>query len=233
MYLSIVHCKGVCTLIQFIPLGVILPFIDIIIFAVIAVLLVLRLRSILGQRSGYEEQAPREVKHNRNSENVIPIDGTSAPDENDGHGLEALRKADQSFSENQFLNGAASAFEMILRAYAEDDQAQLKRLLNYELLQSFAESIRQRSSDGETLTISVDNLHDVQILDAKVFDNIASVVVRFHSTQTRVLVDSDDVTIEDEDTGTRDIIDVWTFERDLTLDDPNWKLAETETPDEE
>ena len=57
--------------------------------------------------------------------------------------------------------------------------------------------------------------------------------VEFQSTQTRTLTDSDGGTIEDEDTGTKDLIDIWTFERDLTLDDPNWKLAETDSPDEE
>ena len=65
------------------------------------------------------------------------------------------------------------------------------------------------------------------------FDNVASVTVRFQSTQTRTLTDTDGNIIEDEDTGTRDLVDIWTFERDLTLDDPNWKLAETEAPDED
>ena len=89
------------------------------------------------------------------------------------------------------------------------------------------------SRDGESLSITLDELRDVRIVGAKVFDNTASVTVEFQSTQTRILTDSDGTTIEDEDTGTRDLIDIWTFERDLTLDDPNWKLAETESPDEE
>ena len=73
----------------------------------------------------------------------------------------------------------------------------------------------------------------MKIVGANVIDNTASVTVEFQSTQTRILSDKDGTTIEDEDTGTRDLIDIWTFERDLTLDDPNWKLAETESPDEE
>ena len=121
---------------------------------------------------------------------------------------------------------------MILTAYADGDLAKLKRLLGYDLLQSFTQSIQQRVREGESLKIVLDKLRDVRITDAKVFDNVASVTVEFQSTQTRMLTDSDDNSIEDEDTGTRDLIDIWTFERDLTLDDPNWKLAETETPDE-
>lgn len=210
-----------------------MPFIDIIIFAVIAVLLVLRLRSVLGQRSGYDEQPSRDNRFDKGSADVISIDSGRRADIAEGHGLDALRKADRSFSEKQFMNGAASAFEMILSAYAEGDLAKLKRLLGYDLLQSFTQSVQQRGQDGEVLSITLDELRDVRITGAKVFDNIASVTVEFQSTQTRILTDSDGNTIEDEDTGTRDLIDIWTFERDLTLDDPNWKLAETESPDEE
>jgi len=209
------------------------PFIDIIIFAVIAVLLVLRLRSVLGQRSGYDEQPSRDNRFDKGSADVISIDSGRRADIAEGHGLDALRKADRSFSEKQFMNGAASAFEMILSAYAEGDLAKLKRLLGYDLLQSFTQSVQQRGQDGEVLSITLDELRDVRITGAKVFDNIASVTVEFQSTQTRILTDSDGNTIEDEDTGTRDLIDIWTFERDLTRDDPNWKLAETESPDEE
>lgn len=210
-----------------------MPFIDIIIFAVIAVLLVLRLRSVLGQRSGYDEQPSRDKRADKGSADVISIDSGRRADFADGHGLDALRKVDRSFSEKQFLNGAAGAFQMILSAYAEGDLAKLKRLLGYDLLQSFTQSVQQRSQDGESLSITLDELRDVRIVGAKVFDNTASVTVEFQSTQTRILTDSDGTTIEDEDTGTRDLIDIWTFERDLTLDDPNWKLAETDSPDEE
>jgi len=209
------------------------PFIDIIIFAVIAVLLVLRLRSVLGQRTGYDEQPKRDNRLDTGSAEVISIDSGRRADIVEGHGLDALRQADRSFSEKDFLNGAAAAFQMILNAYAEGDLANLKRLLSYDLLQSFTQSVQQRAKEGELLSITLDELRDVKIVDAKVFDNTASVTVEFQSTQTRVLSDKDGNTIEDEDTGTRDLIDIWTFERDLTLDDPNWKLAETESPDEE
>jgi predicted lipid-binding transport protein (Tim44 family) len=231
MYPMTLHCKMLCREDQIIPLGDPVPFIDIIIFAVIAVLLVLRLRSVLGQRTGYDEQPSRGEQSDKGSADVISIDSGRRTDVGDGHGIAALKKADRQFSEKPFLDGAAGAFEMILSAYAEGDLAKLKRLLSYDLLQSFTQSIQQRSSDGEVLNISLDELRDLRILDAKVFDNIASVTVEFQSTQTRILSDSDGNTIEDEDTGTRDLIDIWTFERDLTLDDPNWKLAETETPD--
>jgi predicted lipid-binding transport protein (Tim44 family) len=210
------------------------PFIDIIIFAVIAVLLVLRLRSVLGQRTGYEDQqTPKDPAANSNNE-PIPLHPDRMPDSlSDGHGIDAIRKADHNFSEKQFLTGATSAFEMILVAYAEGDLAQLKRLLAYDLLQSFTASVQQRQKDNESLSIVLEDIKEASILNAQVFDNIASVTVHFHSVQTRTLTDVDGNVIEDEDAGKRDIIDIWTFERDLTLGDPNWKLADTESPEDE
>jgi predicted lipid-binding transport protein (Tim44 family) len=207
------------------------PFIDIIIFAVIAVLLVLRLRSVLGQRTGYEDSKRAKETSDSFEDNPVQLHPRQNNSINDGHGIEALKRADRSFSEQQFMDGAQMAFGMILTAYAEGDLAQLKRLLGYDLLQSFTQSIQQRARDKETLVINLEKIKQASIIDAKVFDNVASVTVEFRSVQTRTITDDDGNVIDDEDTGTLDLVDIWTFERDLTLDDPNWKLAETESPD--
>lgn len=208
-----------------------MPFIDIIIFAVIAVLLVLRLRSVLGQRTGYEDSKRAKETSDSFEDNPVQLHPRQNNSINDGHGIEALKRADRSFSEPQFMDGAQMAFGMILTAYAEGDLAQLKRLLGYDLLQSFTQSIQQRARDKETLAINLEKIKQASIIDAKVFDNVASVTVEFQSVQTRTITDDDGNVIDDEDTGTLDLVDIWTFERDLTLDDPNWKLAETESPD--
>ena len=210
-----------------------MPFIDILIFAVIAVLLVLRLRSVLGQKTGYEDQSRGKETAERFEQKPIPIRPDVQDAANDGHGMDALRRAEPSFSEAQFLDGARAAFGIILSAYAEGDIAQLKRLLSYDLLQSFTQSIQQRASDGEALSITIEDISHVSILNAQVFDNIASVTVDFHSTQTRMITDEGGNVIEDEGTGKLELVDIWTFERDLTLSDPNWKLAETESPEDE
>mgnify|MGYP001190899338 FL=1 len=210
-----------------------MPFIDILIFAVIAVLLVLRLRSVLGQKTGYEDQSRGKETAERFEQKPIPIRPDVQDAANDGHGMDALRRAEPSFSEAQFLDGARAAFGIILSAYAEGDIAQLKRLLSYDLLQSFTQSIQQRANDGEALSINIEDISHVSILNAQVFDNIASVTVDFHSTQTRMITDEGGNVIEDEGTGKLELVDIWTFERDLTLSDPNWKLAETESPEDE
>ena len=208
-----------------------MPYLDILIFAIIAILLVFRLRSVLGQRTGYEEQTPSPTAQNNDP---IPLHPDRMPAQfDDGHGIDAIKASDRGFSESEFLQGAQAAFGMILTAYAEGDLAQLKRLLSYDLLQSFTQSIQQRQADKESLTIALGEMKEVSILNAQMFDNVASITVHFHSVQTRTLTDENGVIIDDEDGGMRDMIDIWTFERDLTLNDPNWKLAETESPEDD
>ena len=211
-----------------------MPYIDIIIFAVIAVLLVIRLKSVLGQRTGFEQPKEKKPIQAANDGDVVPFPGNK--DEAgalNGHGLETLRKADRNFTEVAFLGGATQAFEMVLRAYAEGDLAQLKRLLGYDLLQSFTQSIQKRNANKESLTIELENIKEASILNIAVVDSVAAVTVHFHSVQTRIARDADENIIDEDESQSQEIVDIWTFERDLTLNDPNWKLVETETADDE
>ena len=215
-------------------MGAELQFIDIIIFAVIAVLLVLRLRSVLGQRTGYE-QPQDEIRANRfdqtdNDNEPVQLFPKAAGDAGvAAHGLDALRQIDRSFNEKQFIDGATAAFEMILTAYAEGDLAQLNRLLGYDLLKSFTASIQARTAAKESLVITLDDIREVSILNISVIDQVASIIVHFHSVQTRIAKDENGEIIESDDAEAREFTDIWTFERDLTLSDPNWKLVETES----
>ena len=219
-------------------MGAAVPFIDIIIFAVIAVLLVLRLRSVLGQRNGYEqqqdEQSTNRFDKNRNGNEVISSQAKIVDDKPvNMQGLDALREVDQGFNEKDFISGATTAFEMILIAYAEGDLTQLKRLLGYDLLQSFTQSIEARIASKESLSITLDELREASILNVSVLDQTASITMHFHSVQTRIAKDENGEPIESEDFGAREFTDIWTFERDLTLSDPNWKLTETESAEDD
>ncbi len=213
-----------------------MPFIDILIFAVIAVLLVLRLRSVLGQRTGYEQPQDNQVNESFADKGNAPIPFPKVADKSakiSGSGLEALRRADRQFNEKEFVQGATVAFEMILTAFADGDQAQLKRLLSYDLLQSFMQTIHDRTAAKESLEITVNDIREVSILNVELVDSVASITVHFHTTQTRIARDEQGDVMEDSDTEPQEFIDIWTFERDLTLSDPNWKLAETESADED
>ena len=216
--------------------GANLPFIDILIFAVIAVLLVLRLRSVLGQRTGYEEPQDKQAKEGFADKPNAPIPFPKAADKTakiSGSGMDVLRQTDRQFNEKDFIQGATAAFNMILTAFAEGDQAQLKRLLSYDLLQSFMQTIHDRTAAKETLEITVDEIREVSILNVELADSVAAITVHFHTTQTRIARDEQGAVMDDSDTEPREFIDIWTFERDLTLADPNWKLAETESADDD
>lgn len=212
-----------------------MPFVDILIFAVIAIFLIMRLRNILGSREGFEQKQdnrpiqPVNQAESAREKKVVPL----RPSQLDGTGLEAVRRADPNFSDDTFIQGAASAFGMVLSAFADSDVTQLRRLLSFELYEEFSESIRLRNKNGDELGIEIISIDDVQLTDGQVVDNIASVTVTFVSTQTRTLTDRDGVVLEEDSMESNELTDIWVFERDTQLDDPNWKLVETRVPEEE
>ena len=211
-----------------------MPFVDILIFAVIAVLLVLRLRSVLGQRTGYEEPQDNQAKDGFADTSNAQTSVLTVADKAtkiSGSGLELLRRADRQFNESEFIQGATAAFNMVLTAFAEGDQAQLKRLLSYELLQSFMQTIHERTAAKETLEITVNEIREVSILNVEIAESVAAITVHFHTAQTRIARDEHANVMDDSDTEPHEFVDIWTFERDLTLADPNWTLAETESAD--
>jgi len=219
-----------------------MPFIDILIFAAIALFLIFRLRSILGNRDGFEQKRPEQSAFDANAQTendnsapkkIIPLRANNdASQPVNGHGLEAVRRADPSFRDDEFMQGAASAFGLVLQAFADGDLATLRRLLAFELYEEFANSIHTRNKDGDQLTITVHAIDDVQLTDATVKDNIASVTVKFVSQQSRVVKDNSGQIIEDETEEQATITDIWIFERDTQLADPNWKLVETQSEDD-
>lgn len=211
-----------------------MQFVDILIFAIIAIFLIMRLRSILGSRDGFEQTQAKNssfqsAEQSQPAQNIIPLHGEPVHTT----GLDAVRQADKTFSDDSFMQGAAAAFPMILTAFAEGDLASLRRLLGYDLNQEFTESINQRNKNNDELDITIHELQDVELLDGEVSDTIASVTVKFTSLQSRILKDSSGEQIEDESFTDTQMTDIWVFERDVSLSDPNWKLVETRAEDDE
>ena len=208
-----------------------MPFVDILIFAIIAIFLVIRLKNMLGTRDGYE-QTPEEIAQRRPVPSAAPDPAKIVPlhpESLSGSGVKAIQKADPSFSENEFLQGASAAFTMILQAFAEGDLSQLRRLLGYDLFNEFSEAIRERNAEGESLSIHVQSIEGASITDAELVDGIASVTVRFVSQQTRQYRSFEGDEIVDDEAPAGPIVDLWVFERDVQIADPNWKLVETST----
>ena len=215
-----------------------MPFIDILIFAAIALFLIFRLRSILGSRDGFEQKRPEksafdgtaQTDNDNVPKKIVPLrtKKMAASKIANGQGLEAVRQADRLFKDDEFMQGAASAFSMVLQAFADGDLSTLRRLLAFELYEEFAQSIHTRNKEGDQLTITVHAINDVQLTDGSVKDSIASVTVTFVSEQSRTVKNNSGDIVEDESEERAVITDIWVFERDTQLDDPNWKLVETQ-----
>ena len=212
-----------------------MPFIDILIFAVIAVFLIFRLRSILGNRDGFEKPQ-KAVQTDSSADNIINFKGKTPVAESaplNGSGLKELRKLDASFKDEEFLSGAKAAFPLILNAYSESDLGSLRRYVGFDLYEEFSNAVHQRDASGEHLKIDIETVNDVQLLDAEISDGIATVTVKYDTIQSRILTDASDTVIEEDSISSEQIEDIWIFERDIRSTDPNWRLVETGTAEPE
>ena len=227
-------------------------YIDILFFAMVAAFIALRLRSVLGRRTGQERRrtggflgpsrSNGAADGKSGSDNVVALpDRTGAPAETDAAiadlaegkvktGLTQIRLADPSFDLNGFLAGARAAFEMIVQAYAAGDKEALRPLLADDVFAGFAGAIDRRSADGHTLDTQLMAIGSAEVVEAGMQGNMARVSVRFASEQVNVVRDADGKEIDGDSTTAEEVVDIWTFERDTQSRDPNWTLVETRTP---
>ena len=225
-----------------------------IIFLALAVFIFLRLRSVLGQRTGSErppyDRAARNVVQGAPDNKVIPVPGSvieqlplaptadvavaadrwkgvAEPGTPLAQGLDAVAAIDSSFDPKHFLSGARSAYEMIVQAFANGDRRALKDLLSTEVYESFESAIKDRERQErktETRFVSIDK---AELVGAEARDRTAQLTVRFVSQMISVTRDKAGAIVDGNPDKVTDITDVWTFARDVTSRDPNWKLVGT------
>ena len=220
-------------------------FIDIILFAMVAAFLVLRLRSVLGRRDGHEGGKPDPLelrgKGQENDSNVVQLPDRSEPtedlppgvDEDDplAAGIMDLKAADPGFDVQEFLSGSRIAFEVILGAYADGDAKGLKPLLSPEVFANFNKAISDREQAGESMEDTLVGINKVDIMEAYMEDRVAFVTIKFISEQVNVVRDEDDNVISGDANTVVEVTDFWTFSRDTTSRDPNWSLVATRSLD--
>jgi predicted lipid-binding transport protein (Tim44 family) len=225
-----------------------------IIFLALAVFIFLRLRSVLGQRTGrerppYDPYAPRDAVRGATNDNVVTLPGRPAesaqkpPVETPpaerwkgiaeagsavAVGLDAVVKEDKSFDAKHFITGARAAYEMIVLAYAEGDRRSLKNLLSRDVYEGFEAAIRERENKGETVETRFVAIEKSDITGTELRGRTAQITVRFVSQLVSVTRDKSGNVIEGNPEKVTDVTDVWTFARDLSSRDPNWKLVATE-----
>ncbi len=218
-------------------------FLDIILFAMIAAFLVLRLRSVLGRRTGHERPPPDSLARQRpeakSNDNVVELPGRAGPATKDEEfaeekaddplsaGLTQVRIADPSFQPDGFLTGARGAFEMIVGAYASGDLKTLRNLLNDEVYDNFSSAVKQREEANETLETTIIGIKKADIVEARVDGRMAFVTVKFLTEQVNVTRDKDGEFIDGDPNRIAEVTDIWTFARNTRARDPNWMLVET------
>lgn len=213
--------------------------IDIVFFAMVAAFLVLRLRSVLGKRTG-SERPPQKLGGPRDASPDNVIDLASArkpalgpvPEGPVGAGLLAIGAADPAFGIEDFLSGARAAFAMIVEAFAAGEKAVLKPLLSPEVYHRFAEAIDARTRAGETLDTELVSVRSAEIVDARMEKSVAQVTVRFRSEQVNLVKDLEGRILDGDPDRVADVVDEWTFARDTGSRDPNWQLVETRSPED-
>jgi predicted lipid-binding transport protein (Tim44 family) len=221
--------------------------VDIILFALLAAFLVLRLRSTLGKRTGHEGE-PRPGfgrKQSGENDNVIALPERKTESEEPadrlpegvddsspvGAGLTKIAIADGNFTAEGFQTGAKAAFEMIVDAFAKADTRTLKQLLSDDLYTSFSEAIDARREAGERIEEQVIGINRVDIIEAQLDGSMARITVEIESEQVNVTYDSAGEVIEGDPNKVVKLTDIWTFERDVRSDDPTWKLVDTAEPE--
>ncbi len=227
------------------------------VFLGLAVFVIIKLRSVLGTRAGFErppEVIQREMEERQKPpqapENVLPFPngikpppippqpemtqadrwvGLAAAGTPLANGLDAILQADPSFDAASFVGGAKGAYEMIVQAYSKGDRKTLKTFLAKEVLDGFAGAITEREGRGETSETTFVSIDKADLVAAEMRDKSAHVTLSFRSKLITVVRDKSGVVVDGSADKIADVNDIWTFARDVTSRDPNWKLVATES----
>ncbi|MBM3488303.1 MAG: Tim44 domain-containing protein [Alphaproteobacteria bacterium] len=221
-------------------------FLDLIFFAMVAAFLVLRLRSVLGRRTGNEPRPPRDpFASRRPADNgtvvQLPERGKPALDAPEPSvpgapatprdpieaGLAQIQLADPSFGRDDFVTGARRAFEMVVHAFATGDTGTLRGLLSDEVDGNFTHALQRRVKAGETLETTIIGIKSADVVDARMEGRNAIVTIKFVSEQVNVTRDAGGKVVEGDPNQVTTVTDIWTFARNTRERDPNWVLVET------
>jgi predicted lipid-binding transport protein (Tim44 family) len=213
--------------------------VGIVLLAMVAAFLALRLYMVLGKRSGHEQALPPKPAEER----LAPAQAVRAQPETLAEpapaadsvidpgatsGVRAILAADPSFDVARFLDGAKSAYRMILEAFWRGDEDELNWLTGPEVREAFAGAIAERKEAGHVLENRLVSIESARIESARLEGKTALVTVNFVADIAAVTRDADGNVIAGtlEDAVTTN--DSWTFSRNLRDDDPNWLLVETD-----
>jgi len=220
------------------------PYGDIVILALIAGFILLRLRGVLGSRTGNDQPNffAKKMLSGAEQEPVVQVEEKSlkpkTPADADpylaglGEGavtdaLGQIKARDAQFNASDFLQGARTAFEMVFDAFVKSDKPTLRMLMSDTIFQHFAGAADAREAQENKLETTLVSAQAKDITDAELIKNMARIGVRFASEQISVTRNAKGDIIEGNPSEVHHVEDHWVFERDVTSKNPNWKIVET------
>jgi predicted lipid-binding transport protein (Tim44 family) len=204
-----------------------LPFLDIIIFAIIAIFLVYRLKSILGQNSDGNEQNNKIDVSQKNFNNVVKLGKKQSDKNGNKFQKDTIYKDDPTFNEKEFLEGAQKFFEMVIDCFVKGDLKDIVNFIDDKLIKNFQLVIDDRLQEEESLQIDIIKMISIQIKDVKKLKNFLRISVLFESEQIKYLKDKKGKIIDGDQKKSILVNDLWTFEKKIQSKDLNWILVET------
>ncbi len=213
----------------------------IILLALVAAFLGLRLYSVLGKRTGHEQEPVarqpldgtppviRQPMLGGDSSPALPQGDASLIDLAAQSGLRSIINADRQFDAGLFVEGAKSAYRLVLEAYWKGDREALRFLCDDDVYDSFIWAINAREANGEVLENRLVRIEEARIVDASYDLPMARVTVRFDADISALVKDAEGNVIGGSMTDAVETHDIWTFMRDVKSGDRNWKLDETDT----
>ena len=222
-----------------------IPYIDILILAMIAVFIINRLKNVLGKKTGNEQDIVEKFTQGKSSFKESPPDNTSQiknskhkeklalkrfhPEDKVNNSLKSIHGLDLNFSIEDFINGAKKAFEFIISNYSQENIKPLKKLLSPQIFNDFDSQITERTKKKQNLDITIISVKDSKIINAKISKkSLASITVNFLSEQVQVTKNLRGDIVEGDSNQILEISENWTFNRNLKNKDPNWTLDKIE-----
>ncbi len=214
-------------------------FLDIVLIAMIAGFLVLRLRSVLGRRGDLGGSGHNPFSLNSNGEAgegevvQLPNAGGEDPEADEfadsplQSGFREIKMAAPQFNLKEFLEGVTGAFEVVVKAFAEGDRETLCLLLNEEVNENFLYAIRRREEASETLENTVVRICSTEPIEAYMEGTDAVITIKMVSEQINITKDKQGEVVDGNPNAVSEVTDIWTFSRSTRSADPNWQLIAT------
>ncbi|EAQ46268.1 MAG: preprotein translocase subunit Tim44 [Roseobacter sp. MedPE-SWde] len=214
------------------------PLISLLVLAGIAVFLILRLRSVLGTREGFEKPPVAPTQKRSNGPDLEVIEGGPDRDITDyveegsdqAKALAAMKRVEPSFQVGEFVQGARSAYEMILMGFEKGELDDIQGFLAEDVFDSFVEAVAQREDQGLTIEAEFIGVRETAVVDA-IFDEttgVAELTMRFIGEMTSVVRNREGEIVEGDAKAIKRQKDIWVFARSMGVDDPNWQLVATD-----